>query len=102
MAMLNCKIAPFVFWLCFLALSFFTTFNGQSQSARTSSRDRPEPAKPLCQEGPRGARGPLSGRAAENGLSPPATMRGQRVFRERTKIAAAGLTRGQAGAERLR
>ena len=70
MAMLNCKIAPFVFWLCFLALSFFTTFNGQSQSARTSSRDRPEPAKPLCQEGPRGARGPLSGRAAENGLSP--------------------------------
>lgn len=99
MAMLNCKIAPLVFWLCFLALSFFTTFNGQSQSAHTSSRDRQAPAKPLCQEG---ARGPLSGRAAENGLTPPATMRALRVFRERTKIAAAGLTRGQAGAERLR
>lgn len=101
MAMLNCKIAPFIFWLCFLALSFFTTFNGQSQSARTSSRDRPAPAKPLCQEGPHGARGPLTGRAAENGSSPPATMRAPQLLRERIKIAAAGLTRGQAVAERL-
>lgn len=73
MAMLNRKIAPFVFWLCFLALSFFTTFNGQSQSARSSARDRQEPAKPLCQESPRGAR----------------------VIRERISIAAAGLIRGR-------
>jgi hypothetical protein len=72
MATLNRKIAPFVFWLCFLALSFFTTFNGQSQSAHTSSHDRQAPARPLCQEGPRGAR----------------------VVRERISIAASGLARG--------
>lgn len=64
MATLNRKIAPFVFWLCFLALSFFTTFNGQSPSAHMSLRDRQAPAKPLCQEGPRGARGQLTCRAA--------------------------------------
>ncbi len=93
MATLNRKIAPVVFWLCFLALSFCTTFIGQGQSARMSSRDRPEPAKSLCREGLRGAIGPLTGRVAENRSSPPATMRARRILGERTEIAASGLAR---------
>lgn len=74
MATLNCKIAPFMFWLCFLALSFFTTFNGQSQSSRTTARDRQEPPNPLCQDARRGAK----------------------VVRERISIAASSLAHGQA------
>ncbi len=93
MATLNRKIAPLVFWLCFLALSFCTTLIGQSQSARTPWRDRLEPAKSLCQEGLRGARDPLTGSAAENRSSPSETMRAGRVLRERTNVAAAGLAR---------
>jgi len=95
MATLNHKIAPFVFWLCFLALSFFTTFNGQSQSAHTSLRDRQAPAKPLCQDGPRGASGPMKGSAADHGSSPPTAIGAPPAVRERTNIAAAGFSRGQ-------
>jgi hypothetical protein len=73
MSTLNRRIAPLALWLCFLALSFCTTINGQSQSARMPSRDRQEQAKPLRQEAPRGAR----------------------VVREGISIAAAGLLRGQ-------
>lgn len=80
MSMPNRKIAPFAFWLCFLALSFFTSLSGQSQSARMSSRDRQEPAKPLCQEPPRGAR----------------------IVHEKISVAAAGLTRGQEIERRFR
>lgn len=75
MAMPNRKIAPLALWLCFLALSFFTTFVGQSQPARMSERDRQTPANALHLEAPRDAKKTC---AADIGPSPsPATLRGQ-------------------------
>lgn len=64
---LDHRIAPFAFWLCFLALGFVTSFDGRGQSARAVSRERPAPAEPLCQEGPRGASGVYNGRSGDAG-----------------------------------
>ncbi|MFO1125241.1 MAG: hypothetical protein U1E25_08175 [Methylocystis sp.] len=70
---LDHKIAPFAFWLCFLALGFVTSFDGRGLSARAVSRDRPGPAKPLCQEGPRGASGLFNWRSSKAGSPSPST-----------------------------